>query len=145
MQTFVLWALQGINGTSWKELSLQDIQNLWQTMLRENFAGETYHLLKARAAYLMKWSTRCRELAEAEEKLHASFPPYLQHVLKGKRILLMKETLTDLEYPDSKLMDEMAAHGISFFHGQGVEQIHHQASGGPCRSSHGGGGLETHP
>ena len=72
-------------------------------MLVENFHNGNLELVKTRAAFLMKWSNRCKE-----DRLHEGLESHLQHVLQGKRLLLMKEMLLDLGYPDSSLVDEIA-------------------------------------
>ena len=72
-------------------------------MLQQNFAGDLHSLVKERAAYLMKWTTRCKELESEEKLLHCSLEPHLQQVLRGKRLLVFQEMLNDLGYPDEKL------------------------------------------
>ena len=42
-------------------------------------------------------------------KFHKGLAPHLQHLLKGKRLLLLKEVLEDLGYPDHSLVDEIAS------------------------------------
>ena len=58
---------------------------------------------------MWKWSKRAKELEVDERRLHADLPPHLQHILKGKRLLLLKEVLEDLQYPDQSLVDEIAS------------------------------------
>ena len=67
-------------------------------MLQQNFAGDLHSLVKERAAYLMKWTTRCKELESEEKLLHCSLEPHLQQVLRGKRLLVFQEMLNDLGY-----------------------------------------------
>ena len=50
-------------------------------MLRENFEGEPFLLVKKRAAFLLKWTERCKQLEVAERELHNSLEPHLQKVL----------------------------------------------------------------
>ena len=78
-------------------------------VLRMNFGKDDYSLAKERAAFLWKWSNRAKELAEEEKCLHASLQPHLQHLLRGKRLLLLKEVLASLNYPDCTLVDEISA------------------------------------
>ena len=78
-------------------------------VLRNNFSGDDYVLTKERASFLWKWSKRAKELEVDERRLHADLPPHLQHILKGKRLLLLKEVLEDLQYPDQSLVDEIAS------------------------------------
>ena len=85
------------------------LSDMVKHVLRMNFGGDDYALAKERAAFLWKWSNRAKELAEEEKKLHASMQPHLQHLLKGKRLLLLREVLASLNYPDSTLVDEICA------------------------------------
>ena len=34
-------------------------------------------------------------------------PEHLRHLLRGKRLLLLKEVLADLKFPDTKLFDKI--------------------------------------
>ena len=78
-------------------------------VLRKNFSGSDYLLAKERASCLWKWSKRAKELNSEEMKFHKGLAPHLQHLLKGKRLLLLKEVLEDLGYPDHSLVDEIAS------------------------------------
>ena len=78
-------------------------------MLRENFAEEPYHVVKTRALFLRKWTQRCRDLTADEQVLHQGLEPHLQHVLQGKRLLLCKEMLQELQYPDTELVDTICS------------------------------------
>ena len=78
-------------------------------MLQENFSEEPYHVVKTRVLFLRKWTQRCKELAEAERSWHQSLEPHLRHVLQGKRLLLLKEMLQELEYPDTELVDTICS------------------------------------
>ena len=85
------------------------LSDMVKHVLRMNFGRDDYALAKERAAFLWKWSNRAKELAEDERRLHASLQPHLQHLLRGKRLLLLKEVLTSLNYPDSTLVDEISS------------------------------------
>ena len=78
-------------------------------MLQENFAEEPYKVIKERAIFLKRWSARCKELEVEEKKLHDSLSDHQRDVLVGKRLLLFKEILVDLQYPDTTLVDEICA------------------------------------
>ena len=65
-------------------------------------------LARERANFLWKWSKRAKELSNDEQRLHASLVPHLQHLLGGKRLLLLKEVLEDLEYQDRSLVEEIS-------------------------------------
>ena len=78
-------------------------------MLKQNFSEEPYKLVKERAKFLHKWTERCKQLESQERDLHASLDEHLRGVLRGKRLLIFKEILEDLHYPDKGLVDEICA------------------------------------
>ena len=57
-----------------------------------------------RTGFLKKWMQRVKQLQRDDYALHRSLPDHLQKVLEGKRLLLWKEILTELEYPDAKII-----------------------------------------
>ena len=78
-------------------------------VLRKIFSGSEYLLAKERASFLWKWSKRAKELNNEEMEFRTRLAPHLQHLLRGKRLLLLKEVLKDLGYPDHSLVDEIAS------------------------------------
>ncbi|CAE7599568.1 unnamed protein product [Symbiodinium sp. CCMP2592] len=54
-----------------------------------------------------KWTKRAAELSEDEKKLKSSLPDYARKIVLPKRILLWREILEDLKYPDVGVLDEM--------------------------------------
>ena len=84
-----------------------------QSMLRENFSEEPYKVVKERVRFLKTWTARCKDLEQAESDLHNSLEPHLRNVLEGKRLLLFKEILTSLQYPDSELVDTICQGSLS--------------------------------
>ena len=60
-----------------------------------------------RATFFKKWLTRAMELKNDEAALHASMPKHLQKNLAGKKLLVLKEILTDLGYPDSEVVEDV--------------------------------------
>ena len=61
-------------------------------------------LIKMRAEFFGHWTQRAKALAN-DEKLHQSLPAHRREILKGKRLLLMREMLTELGYRDVTLVD----------------------------------------
>ena len=78
-----------------------------EEMLKQNFADEPYKIIKERATFLKQWTERCRELEEQELDFHRGLEPHMREVLFGKRLLLFKEMLLALDYPDKTLVDEI--------------------------------------
>ena len=64
------------------------------------------NIVADRARFFKKWLARAKELQDAENKLHTDMPCHLRQILRGKRLLLWKEILVDLEYPDAAIIDE---------------------------------------
>ena len=50
---------------------------------------------------------RAVQLRAEELQLHAGLPPHLQPLLRDKKLLLWKEILLNLQYPDAKIVDEV--------------------------------------
>ncbi len=77
------------------------------TDLLNNFVNEPhYRRLERRAKFFKRWLKRSIELKKDEELLHSGLQPYLRPLLAGKRLLLWKEILSDLAYPDVAIIDE---------------------------------------
>eukprot|EP00435_Cladocopium_sp_Y103_P012737 s4229_g3.t1 len=70
-------------------------------------SGRTEDRFKVRAAFLKRWLKRSLELREDEQRLHDNLPDHLKSILRGKRLLLWKEILIDLKYPDSAVVDDI--------------------------------------
>ena len=49
------------------------------------------------------------ELREEEKALHEGLSDHLKKILGGKRLLLWKEILLDLGYPDAAVVDDMVS------------------------------------
>jgi hypothetical protein len=87
--------------------ALARVSDLLSSTLREVFLGDPFKVRARRAAFLKRWMKRALELRTEEQKLHARLPEHLQHLLTGKKLLLWREILDDLGYPDSKIVDEI--------------------------------------
>ena len=75
--------------------------------LSYNFEYEPHHVAKLRTQFFLKWTKRAKELARDELAFQAKAPEHLRSLLKGKRLLLLKEILNDLQYPDTSLVDDI--------------------------------------
>lgn len=63
--------------------------------------------LEKHAIFFARWLKRCLEVREAEASLHRQLPPHLRRVLQGKKLVLRKEILVDLQYQDMAVIDDM--------------------------------------
>eukprot|EP00435_Cladocopium_sp_Y103_P069221 s1948_g32.t3 len=97
---------QAINAGHPRSIAIH-LSTMVQQVLRENFGKDDYSLTKERAKFLWKWSNRAKELAAEEAELHMNMAPHLRHLLQGKRLLLLKEVLHELDYPDKELVNEI--------------------------------------
>ena len=75
--------------------------------IQANFCRDPYPLAKLRIDFVKKWTERAKELQPDENKLHNSFPPYLQQVLSGKRLLLLGEMMEEAKCPDITLVQDI--------------------------------------
>ena len=64
-------------------------------------------LLKRRNAFLKHWVDRAKSLAQDEERLRSQMHPHIQDVLKGKRLLVYKEMLQAVGFPDEHLFHDI--------------------------------------
>ena len=60
-----------------------------------------------RAAWFAKWTNKATELSAEENEVKKALPDYARNIVLPKRILLWREILKDLEYPDMDVVDEM--------------------------------------
>ena len=60
-----------------------------------------------RAFAFKRWLKRSLELKEEEERLRDSLPEHLKPLLSGKRLLLWKEILQELQYSDFSVVDDI--------------------------------------
>ena len=58
---------------------------------------------------MKRWTARAKELAVAEEQLREQMPEHVRGVVGQKRLVLLGEMLSDLGYPDDKLVSDIAA------------------------------------
>ena len=64
-------------------------------------------MAKLRTQFFLLWTRRAKELASDELTCQGNAPEHLRGILKGKRLLLLKEILHDLQYPDTTLVDDI--------------------------------------
>jgi hypothetical protein len=87
--------------------ALARVSDEMKNVLEEVFLGDAFEVRSKRARFLKRWMKRAIELRSQEKELHLKLPPHLQPLLKEKKLLLWKEILLDLGYPDAKVVDEI--------------------------------------
>ena len=85
------------------------VDDSMRNVVHQNVVAPPYILAKKRVDYLKKWMAKARELEPEEEKLRASMPEHVRQVLGRKRLVLFKSMLDELGYPDTTLVDDIAA------------------------------------
>ena len=77
-------------------------------MLRDNLEMEPSELALVRCRQLAKWAVRAKQLGEAEKQFKRSMPEHLQVLLQNKTLLLLREMLEELDYPDKDLVKDIS-------------------------------------
>ena len=85
------------------------VQPTVKVLLKELACGEVNRRFAKRASFMKRWLKRSLELKNKELELHQQLPAHLQKILQGKRLLLFKEILTDLNYSDVSVVDDIVA------------------------------------
>lgn len=65
------------------------------------------NIASLRVRWFSKWTKRAKELAAEEETLKSQLPDHVQTILRPKRLLLWKEILAELDYPDMSVFEEL--------------------------------------
>ena len=78
-------------------------------LISANLAWDTTGLVSMRSEFFNKWLQRARDLADDEKKLQSELPTHVRNVLRGKRLLLFRDILAELDYPDKSLFDDIVS------------------------------------
>jgi hypothetical protein len=76
------------------------------TLCWEQIWDRTGGLEQHRLSFFKRWLARAKELEVDERNLREQLDEHVRHVLQGKRLLLFKEILEDLEFPDKHLFED---------------------------------------
>ena len=76
-------------------------------LLRTNLNHHACGLDDLRLAFFKKWVKRAKELERDERNLRLNLGEHVRHVLQGKRLLVFKEMLEDLQFPDKNLFSDI--------------------------------------
>ncbi|CAE7237953.1 unnamed protein product [Symbiodinium sp. KB8] len=100
---------------------------------KANFCDDVSVVSRKRADTLSRWSARARELDKQEVRANSQRPAHLQKLLVGKRILLWKEILSEIGYPDTSILDEVEA-GLPLTGWMNPSQVFQQRARPPTMS-----------
>jgi hypothetical protein len=101
---FVAAAAQVGHPRSWDRV----LPQLFEGMLALHERGDC-SVIDTRAIWFKKWISRAAELKAEEAAFTDTLPVHIRNILRGKRLLLMKEILLDIEYPDSALFEDVTS------------------------------------
>ena len=79
------------------------------TLLKANLGQNWKDLEQHRLSFFKRWLARAKELEVDERNLKEQLNEHVRHVLQGKRLLLFKEILEDLKFPDKQLFEDIVA------------------------------------
>ena len=85
-----------------------ELAPLMMKAIEDNVNKSAEEIILARASWLKKWIQRAKDLDGEEKRLHSAMPPHRRKILEGKRILLLKEIIRDMQYPDPEIADLIA-------------------------------------
>ena len=75
--------------------------------IQQNVKKDPAEIAKLRASFLRKWTTRAVQLEAEEKVLHDGLPKHRQKILQGKGLLVLKEMLDEMHFPDRNLVDDI--------------------------------------
>ena len=81
---------------------------LAKEVIEQNLTEEPAELALHRCKELTKWTIRAGQLKEQEKKYKGGLPQHMQALLQKKRLLLFKEMLESVNYPDKQLVEDLA-------------------------------------
>ena len=101
--------------------------------VKANFCDDASVVSRRRSDTLRRWSARARELDGSEARANARRPAHLRKLLAGKRILLWKEILAEIGYPDTAILDEVES-GLPLTGWMAQSQVFQQRARPPTMS-----------
>jgi len=85
------------------------IDSAMREVVQMNMLEPPFALAKKRVEFFKRWTKRAKELNAKEDELRQTMPEHVRKVVGQKRLVLFKEMLSDLNYPDEKLVDDIAS------------------------------------
>ena len=86
---------------------MQHVSDVVKAAIYQNFKAGPYGVAKLRVDSIAHWAKRAKALQAAEADLRASLPAHLQPILKGKRLLLLREMMDAAGCDDPELVSEI--------------------------------------
>jgi hypothetical protein len=77
-------------------------------VLGDNLAMPPAELALVRCRQLTRWTMRAKQSSEDEAKFKLTMPEHLRGLMKNKRLLLLREMLEELGYPDKELVNDIS-------------------------------------
>jgi hypothetical protein len=84
------------------------LPQLAKEVIEQNLTEEPAELALHRCGELTKWTLRAGQLKDQEATYKGSLPQHMQTLLRKKRLLLFKEMLESVNYPDKQLVSDLA-------------------------------------
>ena len=76
-------------------------------LLLTNLKHQACALDDWRLSFFKRWVARAKEIEKDERNLRLELGEHIRHVLQGKRLLIFKEMLEDLQFPDRNLFKDI--------------------------------------
>ena len=73
----------------------------------ENARTDHVELARKRTQTLKRWAMRSKQLENDESAFKNKLDPHVAAILKPKRLLLWREMMCELEYPDQAVFEEV--------------------------------------
>ena len=84
------------------------LPELVKDVIKQNIDMPPAELALHRCRELTKWTVRAQQLQKQEEEFKSGLPPHMQSLMKTKRLLLFKEMLESVDYPDKQLVSDLS-------------------------------------
>ena len=78
-----------------------------QSAVDASFISPPYEVARHRVEVIKRWTSRAAELDPLEKQANEKRPTHLRKLLGNKRLLLMREILNELGYPDTELVSDI--------------------------------------
>ena len=87
---------------------LAQVSEMIQETILSNFHRPPHVLAKERVDFVRKYAQLAQDLKAEELKLRYKMPAHVKELMKGKRLALWGRMLSDLNYPDTELISDIA-------------------------------------